>query len=361
MIPIARPNLGKEEQKAVQAVLKSGMIAQGPKAAEFEEKFAGFIGVKHAVAVSSGTTALHLALLALGIGPGDEVIVPSFTFMASANAPLFVGAKPVFVDIDEQTFNINPVEIEERITKKTKAIIPVHLFGRPANMKQVVKIAKKHKLFIIEDAAQAHGAEILNKKVGTFGDAACFSFYPTKNMTCGEGGMITTGSAKIAKNVKLLREHGMPQKYHHERLGYNFRLTDIEAAIGVEQLKKLPKFNQQRIANAKYLNQHLNNIVGIITPKIDRDSKHVFHQYTIRVTKDYQMGRQQLISKLEAAGIGYGIFYPIPCHLQKQFIDMDYKVKLPVTEKMAQEVLSLPVHPLVTKNDLNKIIEVIKN
>ena len=360
MIPIAKPNLGPQERKAVIEVLKSGMIAQGPKVAQLEEKFAHFIGTKYAIAVSSGTTALHLALLALGIGEGDEVIVPSFTFIATANAPLFVGAKPIFADIDEQTFNIDPIDIEKKITKKTKAIIPVHLFGRPADMKQILALAKKHKLYVIEDAAQAHGAEIKGKKIGSFSEAGCFSFYPTKNMTTSEGGMVTTNNEKLAQKIHLLREHGMPKKYHHEMLGYNFRMTDIAAAIGLEQLKKLRSFNAKRITNAKYLNNRLGKIKGIIIPEIELSTKHVFHQYTIRITKDYLLTREQLMQKLEKAGIGFGIFYPIPCHQQKEFKDMKYKVKLPVTEEIVKEVLSLPVHPLLIKKDLDLIIRHIK-
>ncbi len=239
-VNIAQPQIGKEEIKAVTEVLKSGMLAQGPKVAEFEEKFAKFIGVKCAIATTSGTTALHVALLSAGIGPGDEVITTPLTFIATANAILYTGARPVFVDIDEATYNINPDLIEKVITEKTKAIMPVHLYGQSANMTKIMAVARKHKLTVIEDACQAHGARWKEKKVGSFGIGA-FSFYPTKNMTTGEGGMITTDSKEIYEKACLIRAHGSKVKYYHDILGYNFRLTDIGAAIGIEQLKKLPK------------------------------------------------------------------------------------------------------------------------
>ena len=244
-INIASPKIGKEEIKAVTEVLKSGMLAQGPKVSEFEEKFARFIGVKYAIATSSGTTALEIALRAAGIGPDDEVITSPFTFIASANSILYTGARPVFADIVEQTFNLDPEKIEAKITKKTKAIMPVHLYGNACAMTKIMVIAKKRKLAIIEDACQAHGAEWGGKKVGSFGLAGAFSLYPTKNMTTGEGGMITTNSKEIYDKANLLRAHGSKIKYYHDILGYNYRMTDIEAAIGIEQQKKLNKFNNK--------------------------------------------------------------------------------------------------------------------
>ena len=251
MIPIAKPLIGDEEIEEVVKVLKSGFIAQGPKVAEFEEKFAEYIGVKHAVATSSGTTALHTALLALGIKAGDEVVTTPFTFAATSNSVLYVGAKPVFVDVNPETYNIDPEKIAEAITDKTKAIMPVHLYGQPADMDPIREIADENDLKVIEDAAQAHGAVYRGKMVGSMGDAACFSFYPTKNMTTSEGGMVTTDDGATADAARAIRAHGESQRYTHVMLGYNFRMTDVAAAIGLAQLKKLDTFNGKRIENAK--------------------------------------------------------------------------------------------------------------
>lgn len=360
LIPIAKPQLGKEEKKAVLEVLNSGILAQGDRVREFEELFAKFVGTKYAVATSNGTTALHLSLLALGIGQGDEVITTPFTFIASANSILYTGAKPIFVDIDEDTFNINPDLIERSITSKTKAILPVHLFGLPSDMGKIRKIAKKYNLYVIEDACQAHGAKIANHSAGSIGDVGCFSFYPTKNMTTGEGGIVTTNNKKLADKTRLLREHGMKIKYHHDVLGYNFRMTNLAAAIGICQLKKLPAFNKKRIQNAKYLSRYLTHVHGIKIPKIPENHQHVFHQYTIRVDKDYRMSRDKLILHLHEKGIGSSVHYPIPVNKQKVYKDFGVTDKLPVAEKAANEVLSLPVHPGLTKRDLDKIIAALK-
>ena len=367
MIPIAKPSIGKEEEKAVLAVLRSGKLAQGEKVAEFEEAFAKYCGTKYAVATDNGTAALLVALTAAGVGPGDEVITTPFTFIATANAIIFTGARPVFVDIEEKTFNINSELIEGSITPKTKAILPVHLYGLPADMRAINKIAKKHKLVVIEDAAQAHGAEIDGKRAGSWGDAATFSFYPTKNMTTGEGGMVTTNSKQIADNSKLFRNQGMEKRYYHDIIGYNFRLTDIGAAIGLEQLKKLEGFNKKRIENANYLTKKLAtmnpDLIGVnsklITPSVPEGYRHVFHQFTIRVQGTG--GREQLIKKLEKAGIGYGIYYPVPVHLQKSFRAFKTKEKFPESEKAAEEVLSLPIHPGLSKKDLDAIVKAVTN
>lgn len=353
MIPISKPILGKEEEKAVLEVLRSGSLAQGVQVEEFEKKFAKYIGVKYAVATSSGTTALHLALLANEIKKGDEVITSPFTFIASSNAILYCGAKPVFVDIGED-FNINPDLIENKINKKTKAILVVHLYGYPAQMDKIMKIAEKYNLAVIEDACQAHGASIRGKKVGSFG-TGCFSFYPTKNMTCGEGGMITTNNYKIAEKAKLLRNQGMRIRYYSDILGYNFRMTEIAAAIGIEQLKKLEVFNKQRIANARYLNKNIKT-KGIILPRAKRGFRHVYHQYTIRITAECPKSRQEVIKILEKNGISSAIYYPLPIYKQKPYFNLGYKEHLPVTEKCSKEVLSLPIHPSLTQKDLQKII-----
>ncbi len=353
MIPIAKPLIGDEEIGAVVEVLSSGVLAQGPRVAAFEEAFAEFCGVKFAVATSSGTTALHVALLAHGIGHGDEVITTPFTFIASANSILYTGAKPVFVDIDPITYNIDTNAIESAITPKTKAIMPVHLFGLMADMESISNIAKKHGLVIIEDACQSHGAALNGRKAGSFGTAA-FSFYPTKNITSAEGGMITTDNKEIAEKCKVIRQHGMRRRYYHDELGYNFRMTDVHAAIGLEQLKKLPNFNKSRQENAEYLSKKLQ---GVVPPQIPKGYEHVFHQYTIRV---HNGKRDALLDYLTEKGVGTGVYYPIPVHKQTFFTkELGYCLSLSEAEKAADEVLSLPVHPALTKADLDYIVSVV--
>jgi perosamine synthetase len=358
MIPIAKPIIEDEEVEEVVKVLRSGFIAQGPKVAEFEEDFAEYIGVKHAVASSSGTTALHLALLAAGVGPGDEVITTPFTFAATGNSILYVGAKPVFVDIDHETYNLDPEKIEKEVTDKTKAIMPVHLYGQPADMDPIKEKADDHKLIIIEDAAQAHGAIYNGKKTGSLGDMGCFSFYPTKNMTTSEGGIITTNSEEMAEKARVLRAHGESERYTHVVLGYNFRMTDIAAAIGIVQLKKLEKFNEKRIKNAKYLTEQIDKINGIKPPYVPANVKHVFHQYTIRVEKSK---RDELMKFLNSSGIGTGIHYPKPIYQQKLYQELGFSASCPEAEKAAAEVLSLPVHPSLDVDDLEKIVSALKN
>lgn len=354
MIPIAKPILGEEEIKAVAEVIRSGSLAQGQRVEEFERKFASYLGVKHAIAVCNGTAALHLALLAHGIGSGDEVITTPFSFIASSNSILFTGARPMFVDIAPDTYNIDPEGIKERIAEKTRALLPVHLYGRAADMGAIREIAEDHNLLIIEDACQAHGASYDGKKAGTFGTAA-FSFYPTKNMTTGEGGMITTDNPEIANKLKLLRNHGSKTRYLHEILGFNLRMTDISAAIGIEQLKKLEKFNEKRRGNAVKLTRKLRKIDGIITPKVKQRSKHVFHQYTIRITKRFGMNRDEVAKQLGERGIGTGIYYPTPIHRQPLYRKLGYSDVLPNSELAATEVLSLPVHPAVGDKEIDYI------
>lgn len=352
---MAKPSIGEAEEQAVLEVLRSGMLAQGPKVAEFEQAFAQYIGVKHAIATSSGTTALHLALLAAGVGEGDEVITTPFTFIATANAILYVGAKPVFVDIDALTYNINPAMVEMAMTARTRAILPVHLYGLPANMVEIENIAKRHDLLVIEDACQAHGATISGRKVGSFGNAACFSFYPTKNMTTGEGGMITTDCDDIAEAAQILRNHGMRWRYYHETLGYNFRMTDIAAAIGLVQLGRLDEFNRARQANAAFLTARLNKANGIRPPYVPFGYRHVFHQYTVWL--DEEINRDEIRERLKEAGIGSEVYYPVPIHQQSYFVE-ESGVRLPIAEKAARQVLSLPIHPSVTQEDLERMVEV---
>jgi len=372
MIPIAKPLIGEEEKQAVLSVLASGFLAQGPKVKEFEQAFANYVGAKHAIATSNGTTALHAALLAHNIGTDDEVITSPFSFIATANTIQMTGATPVFVDIDPQTFNIDPTKIEQAITKNTKAIMPVHLYGNPADMQKIQAIAQKHNLIIIEDACQAHGAqyqltkpaqqtttqhqETQNHKVGSQ-HTACFSFYPTKNITTGEGGIITTNDDNLAQKIRKLIAHGSIIRYYHDHLGYNYRMTDICAAIGIEQLKKINQFNTARIKNATYLTAELSKIPGIIPPQITPG--HVFHQYTIQITKDFPKTRNELSQLLTQHGIGNAIFYPVPIHKQNAYPAHNHTI-YPITEKITNEVLSLPVHPSLTQQDLQHIITTLK-
>ena len=358
MIPIAKPSISVEEKKAVQEVLDSGMIAQGQKVKELEDSFANYIGTKYAAATNNGTSALHTALLACGIKKGDEIITTPFSFTATANSILYCSAKPVFADIDTDTFNIDPEKIEEKITFKTKAVLVVHLFGNPCNMDKIKKICNKHDLLLIEDACQAHGAEYKGRKVGYIGDCGVFSFYPTKKMTTGEGGSITTNSTDIDRKCRIIRDHGQDGRDNQVLLGYNYRMTDIQAAIGVEQLKKLEGFIEKRIANAKILNDGLKGVKGIVTPKIQAETRHVFNQYTIRVTREFKISRDELIQKLKDAGVGAFVYYPKPIYRQKYYQDLGYDETLKNVENAAKEVLSIPVHSNVSKKDIETIIKV---
>ena len=353
MIPMAKPLIGDEEKKAVLKVLDSGMIASGPKTEEFENEFAKFVGTKHALATTSGTTALHLALLSLGIGKGDEVIVPAFSFIASVNSVLFCNAIPKFCDVEEKTFNINIKKIEGLITKKTKAIMPVHLYGLPSNMKEIKKIADKNDLFLLGDAAQAHGAEINDKMIGSFGNLECFSFYPTKNMTTAEGGMITTDDDGLYEIAKSIRNHGREKTkwgYEHAILGYNYRTTDVCSAIGNEQLKKLPHFLKKRRENAKFYDE---NLKCEKIPFVPKGFKHAYHQYTIRIDN-----REKLIEEFRKNEIGFGIYYPKPLHKYPHLERFGHN-GLKISEILAKEVLSIPVHPALDKKDLQKVANVV--
>jgi len=364
MIPMAKPVIGNEELQAVAEVLKSGMLAQGKVVAEFETAFAKYVGVKNAVAVSNGTVALDITLKSLGIKEGDEVIVPSFSFISTANAVLFQGAKPVFADVDERTFNINPEDLLEKISNRTKAIIGVHLFGHPFDVKEIQDICEDYNTYLIEDCAQAHGAEYEHNKVGGFGVAGCFSFYATKNMTTGEGGMITTDSEKIAEVCRLLRSHGESQKYYHTMLGYNYRMTDVLAAMGVAQLKRLDISNEKRIRNAEYLNQHI-NLSGLKLPDRKKGVKHVYHQYAVIIEKGFPMSRREkFMQYLREKGIGCAIHYPLPIHKQPLYQRMGYtdeNARCPVATALSDKILSLPVHQALTEKDLMYIVEILNN
>lgn len=351
MIPISKPFIGAAEKQAVLEVLESGVLAQGPRTALLEEKFAAICGTRYAVATSSGTAALHIALMAHGIGSGDEVITTPFTFIASVNSIIYTGARPVFADIQEDTFNIDPRCVEAAITPRTRAIMPVHLYGCPCDMDAILDIARKYDLAVIEDAAQAVGADFKGRRVGGFG-TGCFSLYATKNVMCGEGGVITTDDEELAERCRLLRSHGMHRRYYHEVLGYNLRMSDLHAAIGVAQVARLEEFIAKRRANAEYFNGH---ITSVVTPKVPPGFGHVWHQYTVRVTDG--RNRDAAVEQLTRAGIGTGVFYPVPAHRQTYIMSMGLgDVHLPVAEKAAREVISLPVHPQLSRTELETIV-----
>jgi dTDP-4-amino-4,6-dideoxygalactose transaminase len=350
-INAASPIIGEAEIDAAVRVLRSGKVVQGPEVAAFEAEFSDLVAGRHCVAVNSGTSALHLSLMALGFGPGDEVIVPSFSFAATANAVRLVGATPIFVDIERDSFCIDPKAITAAITPRTVAIMPVHLYGHPAAMGEITAIAERHSLAIVEDAAQAHAAAIDGTPVGAFGAAGCFSFYPTKNMHSLEGGMITTGDAELARMLRLLRNQGMEQRYANEVVGANMRMTDVAAAVGRVQLTQLAGWTERRRSNAKFLDSA---ITTMVTPPVADSAQHVYHQYTVRIP----VGRDAAQEGFTAAGIGSAVYYPIPIHRLKPFLDENGKPgpwDLPETERAAAEALSLPIHPGLTDGDLERI------
>ncbi|MET0779575.1 MAG: DegT/DnrJ/EryC1/StrS family aminotransferase [Candidatus Saccharimonadales bacterium] len=361
MVHTAAPIIEQEEVDAVNKVLESGQLAQGPKVAELEAAFADYCGTKYAAAVNSGTAALHAALYAAGVGPGDEVITVPYTFMATFNSILMAGAKPVLVDIEPVAFNIDVTKIEQAITSKTKVIMPVHLYGQPCDSDELKTIADKHGIKIIEDACQAVGAEYKGRLAGNLGDLGCFSLYATKNIMCGEGGVITTNDESYLTAIKQFRQHGMSAQYDYVDIGYNYRLTDLQAAIAVEQLKKIGRFTAARQKNAAALNEGLKDIKGIILPVTAANRTHVYHQYTIRITDECKVDRQTLIDKLKERGVFAGMYYPKGLHEFAHVQKYGYKVgDFPVTEQTTKEVLSLPVHPRVTADDIKLIIQVIK-
>jgi len=347
----AKPIIGDEERAAVDRVLRSGMVAQGPEVAAFEREFsAHFVDGRSVVAVNSGTAGLHLGLLAAGVGPGDEVIVPSFTFAATGNSVALTGATPVFADIEPETFTLDPASVEAAITSKTRGIMPVHLYGHPARMRELEAIAAEHGLDLYEDAAQAHGAALDGRPVGTFGTFAMFSLYPTKNMTSGEGGMIAVADDTVARRARLLRNQGMERQYENELVGFNARMTDIHAAIGRVQLTKVDAWTRTRQENAAFLDAHLR---GVTVPPVAEGAVHVYHQYTIRVADD----RDGFVRALkEEHQVGSGIYYPIPNHRLPSLAPYAPGLDLPETERAAREVVSLPVHPSLSQADLERIV-----
>ncbi|MEU8117941.1 DegT/DnrJ/EryC1/StrS family aminotransferase [Spirillospora sp. NPDC049024] len=354
-VPAASPVIGEAEIEAAVRVLRSGRVVQGPEVAAFEEEFSALVAGRHCVAVNSGTSALHLGLMALGIGPGDEVIVPSFTFAATANVVRLVGAEPVFVDIEPGSFNVDPDAVAAAVGPRTAAIMPVHLYGHPAAMDRIGALAERHGLAVVEDACQAHAAAHNGVPVGAIGTIGTFSFYPTKNMHALEGGMITTADAETARTLRLLRNQGMEQRYANEIVGANVRLTDVAAAIGREQLKQLPAWTERRIANARFLDA---KITGAVVPPVAPGTRHVYHQYTVRVPGD----RDAFQQRLEQRKVGSAVYYPTPVHRLRPFLKdgaPDPRWDLPETERAAAEVLSLPVHPSLTDDDLARVADAV--
>jgi dTDP-4-amino-4,6-dideoxygalactose transaminase len=352
VIPVSKPQIGAEEKAAVMAVLDSGVIASGPVTEAFEREFAAFTGARHAVAVANGTAALHVAFLAAGLKPGDEVLTTPFTFVASLNSILFAGGVPKVVDVDAATFNLDPSKLAKAIGPRTKAILPVHLYGLAADMAPILEVARDHGLTVIEDAAQSHGATYQGKQVGTMGDAGCFSMYPTKNLAMCEGGMVTTDRDEVAGLARSIRNHGRGVAtlgtYDHVRLGHNFRSNDVAAAIGRVQLKRLPGFNAARRANAKRLTEALAGHPDLVAPVVPAGREHVWHQYTVRSRR-----RDPFVAHMKAAGVGTGVYYPKVAYAYPHLEPC--RAACPVAERLATEVASLPVHPGLGEADLGTI------
>jgi len=366
MIPINQPSMGKEEIEAVVEVLKSGILTEksgrGPRVLQFEKEFAKFVGAKHAVAVSSGTAALHASLLAAGIQPGDEVVVPSFTFSATAGAVVLAGGKPAFADIDADTYCITRESIEAVLTRATKAIMPVHMYGLCADMDPITELAHNRGIVVIEDAAQAHGAEYNGRKAGSLGDAGCFSFYPGKNMTTGEGGMITTSDDDMAEQLKRIRTHGEERPYWVARQGHNYRMPEMAAAIGAVQLKRLPSFLQDRRKNAEYLIEKLGVLGKLVMPKEPAGRKHAWYLFTPRLRGANAGKRNKLVEKLRSKNIGCSVYYESPVHMFPYYRDLQStrRSALPETERACRQVFSLPVHPMLKQAELQYVADSVK-
>lgn len=365
MIPINLPKIGEEEIEAVVRVMRSGVLTHGlgagPMVTQFENNFAKFANVKYAVAVNTGTAALHAAVLAAGVQQGDEVILPSFTFVATAEAVVMAGGKPVFADIDPETYNISPADVEKKITKKTKAILPVDLYGFSADIAPIREIAEAHGLKIVEDAAQAHGATYNGRPAGVFSDAACWSLYASKNMTTGEGGVVTTDNAEMAETLRLLRNHGEKTKYTSLMLGYNYRMSEIQAAIGLVQLEKLPSFVAKRRENARRLTELLAQTDRLKLPTETDERRHSWYLYTVRLKDATETERNKILEELRKKGIGAEAYYSTPVHLMPYYCERFGRFSLPETEKAAKQVFSLPIHPGVTEAQIDYIGKTLLN
>ena len=365
MIPINVPKIGQEEIDAVVKVMQSGILTTGlgagPKVVEFEKNYAAFAGVKHAIAVNTGTAALHTALLAAGVKPGDEIILPAFTFVATAEAVVMTGAKPVFADIDPITYTLNPNSVENAVTERTKGIIPVDLYGLPADTLSIKEIATKQNFIIIEDCAQSHGATYHGKPAGATADLACWSLYAAKNIGTGEGGVVTTDNDELAEKVRMVRTHGEKVKYNSLMLGTNYRMTEIQAAIGVIQLKRLPEFLAKRAQNAKRLSNQLNKTDKLILPPQLSDRTPSYYLYTVRIKDATEVQRNKLIQQMHDEGIGAEAYYPTPIHQMPYYKQSFGEYNLPETEKAAKQVLSLPIHPGVTEEQIDDIAQTLLN
>lgn len=361
MIPINLPKIGEEEVEAVANVMRSGPLTNalgtGPKVTQFEKKFAEFAGVKHAIAVNTGTAALHSAIVAAGVKLGDEVILPSFTFVATAEAVVMAGGKPIFTDIDPETYTLSPEEIENNLAKKTKVIMPVDLYGFSVDIKPIRKIAVEQNLAIVEDAAQAHGATYAGKPAGFFADAACWSLYASKNITTGEGGITTTDNDEIAETLRLIRTHGKKDKYSSLMLGYNYRMSEIQAAIGLVQLAKLPTFVAKRRQNARRLTKLLAASDRLKLPEESEKRQHSWYLYTVRLKSVTANERNKVVEELHKKGIGAVAYYAKPVHLMPYYYEAFGERRLPQTEKAANQVFSLPIHPGVTEAQIDNIGE----
>jgi dTDP-4-amino-4,6-dideoxygalactose transaminase len=353
------PYLTPDDVDSVAKCLRETRLSQGKYVEDFEKQFAEYVGTKHAIATSNGTTALHTALAAMNVKEGDEVIVPSFSFIATANCVLYQKAKPIFVDVDSRTFNIDPEKIEPRITERTKAIIPVHYGGQPCDMDEINKIARNHNLMILEDSAEAHGSKYRGKMAGNLGDAACFSFYPNKNLTTGEGGMVTTNNDEIARKAKLIRSHGQDSRYHHIMLGYNYRMTDIQASLGISQLRRLNSVvEMKRKLAAYYDDQITRNCKDVSVPLVKNDRTHTYMFYSVCFQSQKHRDHMQLI--LEKSGIETRIAFP-PIHLQPLYQELFgfTSGSLPITEDIANRILSLPIYPMMKKTEQDYIVSIL--
>jgi dTDP-4-amino-4,6-dideoxygalactose transaminase len=360
MIPLAQVRLPVSALRAVERVLRSGKLRQGPFTGEFERRFAKAVGARRAVAVNSGTSALYLAYRAL-LEPGDEIIVPDFTFVATASMALAAGLKPVFADVSDKTYTLDPKDVERRITKRTRALAPVHLYGHPADVAGLTRLAKRHRLKIIWDAAQAHGARFGARDVGALPDAVCYSFYPTKNLTTGEGGMITTSDAKLANELRLLRSHGEESRYRHVRVGFNFRLTDFASALGLEQLRALAANLRHRQRNARRLARGLRDVPGIVLPQTARGATHAFNLFTIVLRPEIlKMSREDFSAALARRGVETAVHYPLPLHRQPIFRGYGSDADFPVSTRLARTVVSLPAHPGLSARDLERIVRAVR-
>jgi len=355
LIPIAKPAFGEEEKRAVLEVLESGQLAQGPRVAEFEKRFAEYVGRGHGIAVNSGTSALHVALLAHGIGRGHEVVVPPLTFFACASTVIVCGGTPTFADVDRDLYTLDPAHLKRALTKRTRAVMPVHLYGLTAEMDLINELAEAHDVLVLEDACQAHGAEYHGRKAGNLGDTACFSFYPTKNMTTGEGGMIVTDDPRVAEACRLLRDHGQAAKYEHVRVGYNLRMTEIAAAIGLVQLRKLDGFVQKRRENAARLTKGISQIEGLAPPVEGNWMLHAYYQYVVRVEDGFPLSRDEIVGRLSGEGIGCRPSYPTVLYRQKAFGKRP-KARCKVAEEVLPRLFEIPVHPLVSSKDIEAIL-----